>query len=108
VTRATSPEQALQLCRDQQAWYDLVLSDVVMPGMNGKEMARQLAELRPGLKVLFMSGYSTEIVARRGIMESGIHFIQKPFDMNLLHQKIQEVLQEAPAAPTGTPAPPLS
>ncbi|GFO61527.1 hypothetical protein GMST_38520 [Geomonas silvestris] len=108
VTRATSPEQALALCREQETCFDLVLSDVVMPGMNGKEMARHIAELRPGLKVLFMSGYSTEIVAERGIMEAGIHFIQKPFDMNVLHRKIQELLQDpqVPAVGSLTPLPP--
>ena len=93
VIRAESPELALVTCQDEAVAIDLVLSDVVMPGMNGREMAQEIALLRPGLKVLFMSGYSSEIVAKRGIMEKGMHFIQKPFDMEALNLKIQETLQ---------------
>jgi len=93
VIQAKSPEHAVALCRDPEHHLDLVLSDVVMPGMNGREMAHQVTMIRPGLKVLFMSGYSSEIVANRGVLEQGMHFIQKPFDMAVLHRKIQEVLE---------------
>ena len=93
VIRAETPERALAICQDRALSIDLVLSDVVMPGMNGREMARGIALLRPELQVLFMSGYSSDIVARRGIMELGMHFIQKPFDMAGLNLKIQETLQ---------------
>jgi two-component system, cell cycle sensor histidine kinase and response regulator CckA len=92
VIRAESPRMALAVCQDDAVAIDLVLSDVVMPGMNGRELAQEIALLRPALKVLFMSGYSSEIVARRGIMELGMNFIQKPFDMEGLNLKIRETL----------------
>ena len=98
VIRAETPERALAICQDRAVSIDLVLSDVVMPGMNGREMSRGIALLRPELKVLFMSGYSSDIVAKRGIMELGMHFIQKPFDMEGLNLKIQETLQAAQGA----------
>ena len=90
-----TPQLALTICQDRSNHIDLVLSDVVMPGMNGWELAQEIALLRPELKVLFMSGYSSDIVAKRGIMEQGTHFIQKPFDMEALNQKIKETLQAA-------------
>jgi two-component system, cell cycle sensor histidine kinase and response regulator CckA len=94
VIQAESPEQALSICAAPEQKIDLVLSDVVMPGMNGKQMFDRLKKLRPELKVLFMSGYSEEIVAQRGIVEEGMHYIQKPLEMNKLYQKIREVLAE--------------
>jgi two-component system, cell cycle sensor histidine kinase and response regulator CckA len=93
VIEAETPERALSICRDKIIPLDLVLSDVVMPGMNGREMAQGIAGLRPGLKLLFMSGYPSDIVAKRGIMEPGTNYIQKPFDMEELNRKIQETLQ---------------
>jgi PAS domain S-box-containing protein len=95
VIRAETPERALAICQDRAVCIDLVLSDVVMPGMNGRQMAQGIGQLRPELQVLFMSGYSSDIVAKRGIMELGMHFIQKPFDMEGLNLKIQETLLTA-------------
>jgi len=102
VIQAEAPQRALSICRDKAIKIDLILSDVVMPGMNGWEMAQEIAGLRPGLKVLFMSGYSSDIVAKRGIMEQGTHYIQKPFDMEGLSLKIRETLQADQVAP-GSP-----
>jgi two-component system, cell cycle sensor histidine kinase and response regulator CckA len=93
VIRAQTPQRALAICQDAALSIDLVLSDVVMPGMNGKELSQEIALVRPGLKVLFMSGYSSDIVAKRGVMDLGMHFIQKPFDMEGLNQKIKQTLQ---------------
>jgi two-component system, cell cycle sensor histidine kinase and response regulator CckA len=102
VIQAKSPQLALAVCLDASVVLDLVLTDVVMPEMNGRELAGRIAQLRPGMKVLFMSGYSSEIVARRGIMEKGMQFIQKPFDMTVLHAKIRETLAApAPEAEAG-------
>jgi YesN/AraC family two-component response regulator len=65
-----------------------------MPGMNGSEMVNKIMQIRPELKVLFMSGYTAEIVAQRGIVDEGMHYIQKPLDMKRLSEKILEVLAQ--------------
>ncbi|MBJ6724572.1 hybrid sensor histidine kinase/response regulator [Geomesophilobacter sediminis] len=93
VIQNQSPEEALARCQKGEP-FDLVLTDVVMPGMNGKEMAEKMKAVRPGIKVLFMSGYTSEIVAKRGIIEDGMHYIQKPIDMTRLREKIKEVLAD--------------
>jgi PAS domain S-box-containing protein len=92
VIRAGTPEEAIAACGDPGVTIDLVLSDVVMPGMSGKEACDRIAELRPGLPTLFMSGYTDDIIARHGIPEAGISFIQKPFDVEALASKIRETL----------------
>jgi len=92
VLQAEGPRSALAICGDPGTHIDLVLSDIVMPEMNGIEMAKGIAGLRPDTKVLFMTGYSSDIIANRGILtDEGMHYIQKPFDMEGLHAKIMEV-----------------
>ena len=91
VIQAGSPHLALSICSDPGTRIDLVLSDVIMPEMNGMEMARGITGLRPGTKVLFMSGYSSDMIAKRGVLQQGTHYIQKPFDMEGLHAKILEI-----------------
>jgi DNA-binding NarL/FixJ family response regulator len=71
---------------------NLVLTDVVMPVLNGRELGEQLAAQRPGLRVLFMSGYTDDDVIRRGLMRPGSPFIQKPFLPGVLARKVREVL----------------
>jgi len=93
VIQAETPHLALSICGDPATHIDLVLSDVVMPEMNGTEMAKGIAGLRPGTKVLFMTGYSADFIAKRGILaDEEVHYIQKPFDMQGLHAKIMEIL----------------
>ncbi|QXE88607.1 PAS domain S-box protein [Geomonas nitrogeniifigens] len=92
VIQAATPHAALCICKETDTDIDLVLSDVIMPEMNGLEMARGMAVLRPDTKVLFMTGYSSEIIAKRGIIaDREMHYIQKPFDMEGLHAKIMEM-----------------
>ncbi|MBU5637132.1 PAS domain S-box protein [Geomonas sp. Red69] len=92
VIQAATPHAALCICKETDTDIDLVLSDVIMPDMNGLEMARGMAVLRPDTKVLFMTGYSSEIIAKRGIIaDREMHYIQKPFDMEGLHAKIMEM-----------------
>jgi DNA-binding NtrC family response regulator len=71
---------------------DLLLTDVILPGVNGKVLAEELLQRHPDLKVIYMSGYSDEILSPHGILQPGIHFLQKPFSMIDLVQKIRRVL----------------
>jgi DNA-binding NtrC family response regulator len=75
-----------------------MLTDVVMPGMNGVELSKELAPMRPEMKVLIMSGYTANAIVHQGILESGIAFIPKPFAMVSLTRKVREVLGSGAAA----------
>ncbi len=77
----------------------LLLTDVVMPGINGKELSERLRRLRPGLKTIFMSGYSENVIAERGLLGQGVSYIPKPFSPNGLARKLREVLGGAGVAP---------
>lgn len=92
---APTPQDALDLCSAGREPIDLLLTDVIMPGMNGKELSQRIAEHRPDIKVLFMSGYSAEIINQKGIPAAGRYFIQKPFDRRALDLKIQSILSGA-------------
>ncbi|MBF0390893.1 MAG: response regulator, partial [Desulfamplus sp.] len=70
----------------------LLITDVIMPEMNGRELARELLNVRPNMKSLFMSGYTANVIAHHGVLEQGIHFIQKPFSIQELSGKIRELL----------------
>jgi len=70
----------------------LLLNDVVMPGMDGKELYEKLAESHPGLKALYMSGYTADVIAHRGILDKGVQLIQKPFTVKGLAAKVRAVL----------------
>jgi len=87
-----NPVDALSLCEKSQSPIDLLITDVVMPNMNGKELRDRIKILRPGIKVLFMSGYTANVIIHHGIPEEGIQFIQKPFSLNDLARKIQDIL----------------
>ncbi len=89
---ATSPDEAIRLGESYPHRIDLLLTDVVMPGMSGRDLAEKLLEIHPNLKCLFMSGYTANVIARHGVLEEGIHFIHKPFRHNDLATKIRHVL----------------
>src|SRR5207249_8021452 len=72
----------------------LVLTDVIMPGMNGRELAERLVQRRPGLRVLYMSGYPGDAIVHRGALEPGTAFLQKPFMPEDLARKVREVLDQ--------------
>ncbi|WP_224961625.1 hybrid sensor histidine kinase/response regulator [Geomonas subterranea] len=93
VIQAGSPAAAIGICGNGER-IDLVLTDVVMPGMNGREMAERIRVIRPEVKVLFMSGYTADIVAQRGIVEEGMHYISKPLDARRLNEKIAQMLAQ--------------
>ncbi len=92
VLLADSPAGALDLADRELATIDLLLTDVVMPGMDGTKLAKRLHERRPDLKVLYMSGYPADVMARRGVLRNDVPFISKPFMRSELACKICELL----------------
>ncbi|MHB8810527.1 MAG: PAS domain S-box protein [Desulfobulbaceae bacterium] len=92
VLDAATPGQALALAREHAGSIDLLLTDVVMPEMNGRDLAGRLQVQHPGLKVLYMSGYTADVIAHRGVLEKGVQFLQKPFAKRELAIKVREAL----------------
>jgi two-component system cell cycle sensor histidine kinase/response regulator CckA len=92
VLEAGNGREALLLSEAHRGGIDLLLTDVQMPKMSGRELGEQIRVLRPGLKVLYMSGYTDDPILRIGIMEAGIPFLQKPFTADELARKVREVL----------------
>jgi two-component system, cell cycle sensor histidine kinase and response regulator CckA len=92
VIDAASPEQAKTFARKHAGKLDLLLTDVVMPGISGRDLAKELTAQLPGLRVLYMSGYTFNVIAHGGQLEEGIAFLQKPFTPAALLQKVREVL----------------
>jgi PAS domain S-box-containing protein len=94
VLLAETPGAALQIARNFTNEIQLLISDVVMPGMNGPELQKQLMTCYPRIRSLFMSGYPTNVIVRHGVLMEGVHFLQKPFALNALAAKVREVLDE--------------
>ena len=95
VLQAGSGDEAISLAVEYKERIDLLLTDVVMPGMNGAELARQLVLHRPEMKVLFTSGYTDDAITRHGVLEKGVSFIGKPYTPSALTRKVREVLDRA-------------
>ena len=93
VLAAGNKDLAFHLVQNHAGAIDLLLTDIVMPDINGKELAERMAHLKPGMKCLYMSGYTADVIARQGILEEGIHFISKPFSLRDLANKIRAVLE---------------
>ena len=99
VHAADSVADALQICdREGLAGIDLLLTDVVMPGMNGRELAAEVSLRCPDVKVLYTSGYTDRAILHLGDQEKKLHFIQKPFSSNDLAKMIRSVLEGYPSA----------
>jgi PAS domain S-box-containing protein len=92
---AASAQEALRICEQRGAQIRLIVTDVVMPGMTGTELRDRVNVLRPDIKVLFMSGYTSNVIVTHGVLQKGVHFIQKPFSIEELARKIMEVLGSA-------------
>ena len=92
LLEATSTEQALQISNSHSGPIHLLLTDVIMPGMNGRELAERISSARPELKVLYMSGYTENAIGHNGLLEAGLHLLQKPFTLLALKAKVREVL----------------
>jgi len=102
VTCAASGPEALQLL-DHTNHIDLVISDVVMPKMNGREFANRLLEIRPNTKLLFVSGHADDVILQTGVSRSGTPFLQKPYSLSQLGAKIQELLADKVPEPVDDP-----
>ena len=95
VLAASNAQQALELAAHHPGPIQLLLTDVVLPDLNGKLLAERLAQLRPATAVLYMSGYTDNVIAQHGVLESGIEFLQKPFSPGELATKIRAILDRA-------------
>jgi CheY-like chemotaxis protein len=93
VLEAANGEEALKVAERHQGPLHLLLSDVVMPRMGGPELAQELVARRPDVKVLYMSGYTDHPMVRRGVVNAGVAFLQKPFTPTGLVSRIREVLE---------------
>ena len=94
VLDAATPGEALALAAEHASEIHLLLTDVVMPEMNGRELANRIRSLYPGIKNMFMSGYTADVIAHRGVLDEGVNFIQKPFSMKDLAVKMRDALRE--------------
>jgi PAS domain S-box-containing protein len=92
VLAAGSPSEALQLVKEHPGPIDLLLADVLMPEMNGRELADRLSSTRPGLRLMFMSGHTADVISEQGVVEEGVHFLQKPFTRTDLEAKVRAML----------------
>ena len=98
VLSAPSGEAAVEVAARHSGHFDLLLTDVVMPGMNGRVLAEQLSLRQPGLNVLFMSGYTDSFIAGHGVLQQGTNLLHKPFTEEMLISKVREVLDSAKKA----------
>lgn len=97
VHGASKAEEAISMLSSAVEKPDLILTDVVLPGISGREMADRIAVIRPGIPLIFMSGYASDMIASKGVLEEGTHFLQKPFDMNTLKTKLRAVIGDGGA-----------
>ncbi|MBV5306680.1 MAG: PAS domain S-box protein [Desulfobulbaceae bacterium] len=88
------PEEALKIADKHPNEIQLLVTDVIMPGMNGRDLAKRIQSLYPNTKVLFMSGYTADVIAQDGLLDKDIHYIQKPFSFQDLSVKVQRALKE--------------
>jgi two-component system, cell cycle sensor histidine kinase and response regulator CckA len=94
VLAASTPGQAIEIAETHSGTIDILVTDVVMPEMNGRDLSEYLAARYPGMKTLFMSGYTADVIAHHGVLEEGVHFLEKPFSAQNLAVKVRQVLEE--------------
>jgi len=92
VLPAATPAEAVEKAKNHSGDIDLLMTDVVMPEMNGRDLAGQIIALYPYIRLLFMSGYTANVIAHHGVLDDGVAFIQKPFSMADMTTKVREVL----------------
>jgi PAS domain S-box-containing protein len=106
ILEARNGPEAVEIARRHAGPIHLMVTDVVMPQMSGRELAQRLAAVRPDMKVLYMSGYTDDAIVRHGVLEAGTAFLSKPFTPDALAAKVREVLDAEPAVPAGRPGVP--
>jgi CheY-like chemotaxis protein len=94
LLEAPNGSEALSLCERDPGPIHLLITDVVMPGMTGRELATRLLALRPSLKILYISGYTANVIAHEGLLDPGVAYLPKPFSPAQLTAKVREVLSE--------------
>jgi len=94
VLEAADGAAAVQIAVAHQGTIHLLLTDVIMPGMNGRELAQRVSEIRPNIKVLYMSGYTENAIGHNGTLDAGVTLLQKPFNLQALKAKVREVLDQ--------------
>jgi CheY-like chemotaxis protein len=94
VLACSTPAEAIEVSRRREGSIDLLLTDVVMPGMNGREMAERIHEFLPQLQVVFMSGYTEHALTHDGQVDPKVEYLQKPFTLKTLTQKLEKVLRK--------------
>ena len=92
MLEAGNGAEAIEISKRHQGPIHLLITDAVMPGMSGRELAQRLHDHRPGIKVLYVSGYTDDTVLRNGLLEPGTAFLQKPFTRDSLAHKVRDVL----------------
>jgi len=92
VLTAGMPKEAIRLAQKHAGEIHLLITDIVMPEMNGRDLAKNILSIHPGLKHLFISGYTSSVITHHGILDNGVNFIQKPFSLPTLSAKVREVL----------------
>ena len=95
VMQAGNGDAAISLAREYVERIDLLMTDVVMPGMNGRELASRLTRIHPETRVLFTSGYTDDAIVHHGVLDEGVSFIGKPYTPSALAKKVREVLEKA-------------
>ena len=106
MLEAANSTEAFAVERAHEGEIDLLLTDVILPGMNGKALSEQLRVRRPRIKVLFMSGYTADVISRRGVLEREVAYLPKPFTPGSLAAKVREVLAGSGATRQAGGAPP--
>ncbi|TFG95031.1 MAG: response regulator, partial [Calditrichales bacterium] len=94
VCQASDAENALDILKNKKIKPKLLVSDVIMPGMKGPELSDKILQIRPDIKVIFISGYTDDHIVHKGFLDEGVHFVQKPFAIATLSETIREVLDK--------------
>ena len=93
ILEASNGLEAIEIVRRNNLKLDLLITDVIMPEMGGKELAEELVKFMPGIKILFTSGYTDNHIVRSGRLDQGINFLQKPFSIKEISKKIRYILE---------------